>query len=72
MTREQKSWLDAHPEYAPVGRTCGFASFAKPVAVKPDGTFRYLSRGHHPETGEMHVGIPRNLLPEHLKVPLSR
>ena len=44
MTSEQKAWLDAHPDYRPIGVAGGRTRFAKRGALKPDGTFVAVTR----------------------------
>ena len=45
MTSEQKAWLDAHPDYRPIGVAGGRTRFAKRGALKPDGTFVAVTKG---------------------------
>ena len=44
MTSEQKAWLDAHPDYRPIGVAGGRTRFAKRGSLKPDGTFVAVTR----------------------------
>lgn len=44
MTGAQKAWLDAHPDYRPIGVAGGRTRFAKRGALKPDGTFVAVTR----------------------------
>ena len=56
MTNEQKRWLDAHPDYAPVGVHGGFASFQERGVLTAGG---YLVKGQKVAqlgTGAFEVG----------------
>ena len=56
MTREQKEWLDSHPEYTPTGVHGGFVNFQERGVLTAGG---YLVKGQKAEqlgAGAFEVG----------------
>lgn len=63
MTEAQKAWLDAHPDYRPLGQTGGFHIFTKRGTLRPDGTFARVTKASPIGTanGAFGVGVLTDL-----------
>lgn len=55
MTRQQKEWIDSHPEYSIVGLKAGFASYSGTLSLRPDGSTIKRVRGQVSEPGAFDV-----------------
>lgn len=53
MTSEQKAWLDANPDYQPIGHPGGNVRWVQRGTLKADGTFLPMSRKNQlPQPGD--------------------
>jgi hypothetical protein len=57
MTKDQKAWIDAHPEYSIVGRKAGQADYSGSLTLMPDGATRKRKHGEPVPAGAFDVAI---------------
>jgi hypothetical protein len=60
MTSEQKKWLDANPEYQPIGQPGGNVRLVERGTLKADGTFVPVSHKNPlPQPGDSGFGVAK-------------